>query len=135
MNLNARNFTVKQIGSRWRVVGPGGKFLDGEYRLRQQALVALKSAVDKLLEERKFGFLKQASENINQEIKKEVLNEENANEDVKRNEGNYVKRDGLEAKTEDRTQETSKKEEKVIKKRGRPKSTVAKIKAKHGIKA
>ena len=68
MRLSSRNFTTKQIGSWWRVVGPGGKLLDGKYRLEAQALVALKLEVDKMLKERNFGFLKDAANRIDQTL-------------------------------------------------------------------
>lgn len=68
MRLSSRNFTTKQIGSWWRVVGPGGKLLDGQYRLEAQALVALKLEVDKMLKERNFGFLKDAANRIDQTL-------------------------------------------------------------------
>lgn len=67
---------MKEIGSLWRVVGPGGKLLDGKYKLKQQALAALKSEVNKLFEETKYGFLKDVSDSIEQTLNslKEELN-------------------------------------------------------------
>lgn len=96
--MSSKNFTIKQIGSMWRVVGPGGKLIDGQYRLKQQALKALKLEVDKLLQERNFGFLKETSIIIEKEIENEIKatnGPQNDEKDGKISEGQEVRQERL----------------------------------------
>lgn len=79
------NFAVKQISSKWRVIGPGGKVLPDVYRNRQSALVGMKEAVDRFSETHNFGFVKELSLQIEDELKKletKKIEEEQFKKDV-----------------------------------------------------
>lgn len=79
--VSSKNFSVRQISSFWRVIGPGNKILPGKYRRERQALQALKEEVDKFFKERNFGFVKETALQIEAELKRVELlelEEENA---------------------------------------------------------
>lgn len=98
--VSSRNFSIKRIGSLWRVVGPGGKLINGAYRREQQALQALKVEVDKFFDTHKFGFVKDTALQIEKELTRiQQLEEENA-----RNIQGHGKNDQKDAKSREVTQ-------------------------------
>lgn len=130
MRLSAKNFTTKQIGSWWRVVGPGGKLLDGKYRLQSQALSALKKIVDDMLTERNFGYLKDASNRINQKLEKELQNEKEETDDGKRTDDQKGHDEGHDGRQEKNEIIPETKKEKIVR---RPTKTTSQLKKKFNV--